>query len=44
MKPNYGGPARYVVVNLTRGIVAHHDFRGGAAGGAARANDRDRAP
>lgn len=27
MKPNYEGPARYVVVNLTRGIVAHHDFR-----------------
>lgn len=34
MKPNYEGPARYVVVNLTRGIVAHHDFRGGRPGGA----------
>jgi hypothetical protein len=34
MKPNYGGPARYVVVNLTRSIVAHHDFRGGRPGGA----------
>jgi hypothetical protein len=27
MKPNYEGPERYVVVDLTRGIVAHHDFR-----------------
>ncbi len=27
MKPNYEGPARYVIVNLTRGVVAHHDFR-----------------
>lgn len=27
MKPDYRGPERYVVVNLTRGIVAHHDFR-----------------
>jgi hypothetical protein len=34
MKPNYGGPARYVIVNLTRGVVAHHDFRGGRPGGA----------
>jgi hypothetical protein len=33
MKPNYEGPARYVVVNLTRGVVAHHDFRGGRPGG-----------
>ena len=33
MKPNYEGPARYVIVNLTRGIVAHHDFRGGRPGG-----------
>jgi hypothetical protein len=32
MKPNYEGPARYVVVNLTRGVVAHHDFRGGRPG------------
>jgi hypothetical protein len=32
MKPNYEGPARYVVVNLTRGIVAHHDFRAGRPG------------
>jgi hypothetical protein len=32
MKPNYEGPARYVIVNLTRGKVAHHDFRGGRAG------------
>lgn len=29
MRPGYGkGPARYVVVNLTRRIVANHDFRG----------------
>jgi hypothetical protein len=27
MKPNYEGPERYVVVDLTRGVVAHHDFR-----------------
>lgn len=27
MRPNYAGPARYVIVNLTRGVVAHHDFR-----------------
>jgi hypothetical protein len=33
MRPNYEGPARYVVVNLTRGIVAHHDYRGGRPGG-----------
>jgi len=33
MRPNYEGPARYVVVNLTRGVVAHHDFRGGRPGG-----------
>jgi hypothetical protein len=32
MKPNYEGPARYVIVNLSRGAVAHHDFRGGRAG------------
>ncbi|HEY3171344.1 MAG TPA: hypothetical protein VGK86_02100 [Thermoanaerobaculia bacterium] len=32
MRPNYGGPARYVVVNLTRGVVAHHDFRGAKRG------------
>jgi hypothetical protein len=32
MKPKYEGPARYVIVNLTRGAVAHHDFRGGSAG------------
>lgn len=32
MKPNYGGPARYVIVNLSRGIVAHHDFRGSRPG------------
>jgi hypothetical protein len=32
MKPNYEGPARYVVVNLTRSTVAHHDFRGGRPG------------
>lgn len=33
MKPGYGkGPARYVVVNLTRRMVAHHDFRGAAPG------------
>ncbi|HEV8231146.1 MAG TPA: hypothetical protein VGQ75_02270 [Thermoanaerobaculia bacterium] len=28
MKPNYQGPARYIVVNLSRRVVAHHDFRG----------------
>lgn len=28
MRPNYEGPARYVIVNLTRGIVANHDLRG----------------
>jgi hypothetical protein len=27
MKPDYEGPARYVIVNLTRRVVAHHDFR-----------------
>jgi hypothetical protein len=27
MRPAYQGPARYVIVNLTRGAVAHHDFR-----------------
>jgi hypothetical protein len=27
MKPDYRGPERYVVVNLTRRNVAHHDFR-----------------
>jgi hypothetical protein len=27
MKRKYEGPARYVIVNLTRGIVSHHDFR-----------------
>ena len=32
MRPNYEGPARYVIVNLTRGIVAHHDFRGARPG------------
>jgi hypothetical protein len=32
MKPNYGGPARYVIVNLTRRIVAHHDFRAARPG------------
>jgi hypothetical protein len=32
MRPNYEGPARYVVVDLSRGIVAHHDFRGGRPG------------
>jgi hypothetical protein len=32
MKPNYEGPARYVVVNLSRQVVAHHDFRGGRPG------------
>jgi len=34
MRPNYEGPARYVIVNLTRRVVAHHDFRGGRPGGA----------
>jgi hypothetical protein len=32
LKPDYAGPERYVIVNLTRGIVAHHDFRGGRPG------------
>ena len=32
MKPSYAGPARYVIVNLTRGEVAHHDFRGARPG------------
>lgn len=32
MRPNYEGPARYVIVNLTRGIVAHHDLRGSRPG------------
>jgi hypothetical protein len=27
MKPDYAGPARYVIVNLTRRTVANHDFR-----------------
>ncbi len=27
MKPNYEGPARYVIVNLSRGVVANRDFR-----------------
>lgn len=32
MRPNYEGPERYVIVNLTRGVVAHHDFRGARPG------------
>jgi len=33
MRPGYGkGPARYVIVNLTRRVVANHDFRGAALG------------
>lgn len=32
MKPNYEGPARYVIVNLTREKVAHHDLRGARPG------------
>ncbi len=31
-KPDYAGPERYVIVNLTRGVVAHHDFRGARPG------------
>jgi hypothetical protein len=27
MRPNYEGPARYVIVNLTRRVVANRDFR-----------------
>jgi hypothetical protein len=27
MRPNYEGPARYVIVNLSRGRVANRDFR-----------------
>jgi hypothetical protein len=27
MRPDYGGPARYVIVNLTRRVVANRDFR-----------------
>jgi hypothetical protein len=40
MKPNYGGPARYVVVNLTRRIVAHHDFRMRAGEGRPRMTEK----
>ena len=32
MRDNYEGPERYVIVNLTRGAVAHHDFRGARHG------------
>lgn len=32
MKPNYEGPARYVIVNLSQRVVAHHDFRGAKPG------------
>jgi hypothetical protein len=33
MKPSYEkNPARHVIVNLTRGIVSHHDFRSRRAG------------
>lgn len=32
MRPNYEGPERYVVVNLTRGVVANHDLRGARPG------------
>lgn len=32
MRPNYEGPARYVIVNLTRGIVANYDLRGARPG------------
>jgi len=32
MRGNYEGPERYVIVNLTRGAVAHHDFRGARPG------------
>ncbi len=32
MKPNYEGPERYVIVNLTRAAVAHRDFRGARPG------------
>jgi hypothetical protein len=30
---NYEGPARYVIVDLSRRVVAHHDFRGSKAAG-----------
>jgi hypothetical protein len=32
MRPSYAGPERYIIVNLTRGVVAHHDFRGARPG------------
>jgi hypothetical protein len=33
MKPSFEkNPARHVIVNLTRGIVSHHDFRSARAG------------
>ncbi len=33
MKPSYEkNPARHLIVNLTRGIVSHHDFRSRRAG------------
>lgn len=35
MRPDYAGPARYVIVNLTRGVVAHRDFRARRGGPAA---------
>jgi hypothetical protein len=27
MRPDYQGPERYVIVDLSRGVVVHHDFR-----------------
>jgi hypothetical protein len=36
MRPGYQGPARYVVVDLSRGVVSHHDFRGSRKGEPAR--------
>jgi len=32
MKPNYEGPARYIIVNLSRRVVANRNFRGAKPG------------
>ena len=40
MRPNYAGPARYVIVNLTRGAVANHDFRARPGEGRPRMTER----
>ena len=40
MKPNYAGPARYVIVNLTRGVVSNHDVRARPGEGRPRMTER----